>query len=109
MVLQEWSGHGHWESRSLYSSYVWVISTFHLSMFGCGWKTVPQERSPASMATMRSGSLARQMAMRQPAAVASRAAVSLVAMPPVPHWLPLMLVSTCVRTLLLLFVSISPA
>lgn len=35
-----------------------------------------------------------QMTMRQPAAVAMRAAVSLVAMPPVPHCVPLVLVST---------------
>ena len=35
-----------------------------------------------------------QMTMRQPAAVAMRAAVNLVAMPPVPHCVPLVLVST---------------
>ena len=64
-------------------------------MLGCGWKTVPRVLSPASSASMRSGSAARQMAMRQPAAVASRAAVSLVAMPPVPHCVPDWLVSTC--------------
>ena len=35
------------------------------------------------------------MTMRVPAAVAMRAAVSLVAMPPVPHCVPRVLVSTC--------------
>lgn len=38
-----------------------------------------------------------QMTMRQPAAVAMRAAVSLVAMPPVPHCVPFVLVSTWER------------
>ena len=46
-------------------------------------------------ADIRSGSLARQMTVEQPAAVAMRAAVSLVAMPPVPHCVPRVLVSTC--------------
>lgn len=64
---------------------------------GCevAWKTVPM-RSPAMILTMFEGSSALQMTMRQPAAVAMRAAVSLVAMPPVPHCVPCVLVSTCV-------------
>ena len=61
---------------------------------GCGWKTVPW-RAPAMMAGSCSGRCASQMAMWQPAAVARRAAVSLVAMPPVPHCVPAPPVSTC--------------
>lgn len=49
-------------------------------------------------AVMRSGSEARQITVWQPAAVAMRAAVSLVAIPPVPHWVPAVLVSTCRET-----------
>ncbi len=60
---------------------------------GCGRKMVPI-RLPAMTAVMRSGSAARQMTVEQPAAVAMRAAVSLVAMPPVPHCVPRVLVST---------------
>jgi hypothetical protein len=52
-------------------------------------------RSPLMMRGIRSGWLARQITMRQPAAVAIRAAVSFVAMPPVPHCVPAVLVSTC--------------
>ena len=52
-------------------------------------------RSPAMILGRLAGSAALQMTMRQPAAVAMRAAVSLVAMPPVPHCVPLVLVSTC--------------
>jgi hypothetical protein len=51
--------------------------------------------SPASMSGMFSGTLELQMTMRQPAAVAMRPAVSLVAMPPVPHCVPAVLVSAC--------------
>ena len=66
----------------------------HLMGLGCGRKMVPT-RLPAMTAVMRSGSDARQMTVEQPAAVAMRAAVSLVAMPPVPHCVPRVLVSTC--------------
>jgi hypothetical protein len=40
------------------------------------------------MRTMFSGALELQMTMVQPAAVAMRPAVSLVAIPPVPHCVP---------------------
>ncbi len=43
---------------------------------------------------MLSGWVEEQMTMRQPAAVARRAAVSFVAMPPVPHSDPAVAVST---------------
>lgn len=65
----------------------------HLMGWVVGWKTVPM-RSPPMIFTMLAGSAAVQMTMRQPAAVAMRAAVSLVAMPPVPHCVPWVLVST---------------
>ena len=47
---------------------------------------------------MLAGCEARQMAILQPDALTMRAAVSLVAMPPVPHCDPFVLVSTCPRT-----------
>jgi len=64
------------------------------SACGSGRKTVPT-RWPATRAATRSGAAAAQMATAQPAAVARRAAVSLVAMPPVPQSPPRPLVSTC--------------
>ncbi len=51
------------------------------------------------MSMMFSGSADEQMTMLQPAAVAMRAAVSLVTMPPVPHCVPVVLVSA-VRALM---------
>ncbi len=53
------------------------------------------KRWPSSTRTMFSGSDALHMTVWHPAAVAMRAAVSLVAMPPVPHWVPCVVVSAC--------------
>lgn len=53
------------------------------------------EWQPLTAWGMDSGTVEEQMTMRQPAAVARRAAVSLVAIPPVPHSVPAVVVSTC--------------
>jgi hypothetical protein len=52
-------------------------------------------RSPRRILGICSGHDPWQMTMWQPVAVASRAAVSFVAIPPVPHCVPGTLVSTC--------------
>eukprot|EP00882_Tetradesmus_deserticola_P027159 GHRQ01030031.1.p1 GENE.GHRQ01030031.1~~GHRQ01030031.1.p1 ORF type:complete len:118 (+),score=38.23 GHRQ01030031.1:75-428(+) len=57
-----------------------------------GKKRVPC-RAPARISTMPSGLALVQITRQQPAAVAMRAAVSLVTMPPVPHCVPVVLVS----------------
>lgn len=57
------------------------------------WNTVPSG-SPHMMASIACNFLLLQMAILQPAAVTILAAVSLVAMPPVPHAVPLVDVST---------------
>jgi hypothetical protein len=49
--------------------------------------------APSKIWTMPSGFALVQMTMQQPPAVAMRAAVSFVTIPPVPHWVPLVLVS----------------
>ena len=51
--------------------------------------------APSKMATTFSGWAAAQMTVAQPAAVARRAAVSLVAMPPLAQALTRLLVSAC--------------
>lgn len=60
---------------------------------GWWWKTVPS-RSPFSILSMFWGQDDLQITVVQPAAVAMRAAVSFVLMPPVPHWVPMLPVST---------------
>lgn len=57
------------------------------------WKTVPRG-CPCMIGSIASSFLLLQIAMRQPAALTIRAAVSLVAMPPVPHCVPFVDVST---------------
>lgn len=66
----------------------------HLTALGRGWNTVPA-CLPRMISGMTSGSAEEQMTIVQPAAVAMRAAVNLVTMPPVPHWLSWPPVSTC--------------
>lgn len=80
-------------AASRYASSATAAATC-LSGTSVGWNTVPM-RSPAMILGMLRGSSAVQITMRQPAAVAMRAAVSLVAMPPVPHCVPRVVVSTC--------------
>ena len=65
-----------------------------LTALGKGWKTVPA-CVPVMMPVMASGCEEEQMTIVQPAAVAMRAAVSLVTIPPVPHCESFPDVSTC--------------
>jgi hypothetical protein len=57
-----------------------------------GMKRVPC-RAPPRISTIPSGFALVQITRQQPAAVAMRAAVSFVTMPPVPHCVPVVLVS----------------
>jgi hypothetical protein len=57
-----------------------------------GMNRVPS-RAPSKMPSIASGFALVQITRQQPAAVAMRAAVSLVTMPPVPHCVPVVLVS----------------
>lgn len=68
-----------------------------LTALGRGQNTVPPPAPvclPSMMVGMSWGRVEAQMTVVQPAAVAMRAAVSLVPIPPVPHWLSPE-VSTC--------------
>lgn len=76
----------------------WAAMITNLTALGRGWKRVPAWwRLPPTMLGMASvWEEEEQMRHEQAAAVAIRAAVSLVVMPPVPHCnSPLVLVSTC--------------
>ena len=62
----------------------------------CGKNLVPAT-SPRMTAATASGSPLEQMTIVVPAAVAMRAAVSFVTMPPVPHCVPAVVVSAVSR------------